>query len=408
MQRVDVLISGASAAGLAAALALDHAAAGGLRIVIIEKSAMDAAPRADARAFAISAASRSLLKTLGVWDAVAHGAQPITTIDITDSSLTAGVRPVLLTYDNATSEGEAATHIVPSALITEALRAAVAARPSITILAPAAVTSCRAGEHGAEIALGDGRTLSACLVVAAEGRHSLLREQAGIKLVTWTYGQTGIVTTVTHDQPHDGRAVQHFLPAGPFAILPLTGNRACITWSEKADEAVRILALDDDAFLAEADQRFGGRLGAIRLAGPRQSWPLDMHLARSYIASRLCVIGDAAHGVHPIAGQGLNLAFRDVAALAEVVADGARLGLDIGSPYVLERYQRWRRFDSTVSAATFDGLNRLFSNDNALVRAVRDVGLGAVDRVPALKQLFVTEAAGLSGEVPKLLRGEPV
>ncbi len=209
-----------------------------------------------------------------------------------------------------------------------------------------------------------------------------------------------------HEKPHGGRAVQHFLPSGPFAILPLTGNRSCITWSEEEKRAKEILALDDAGFLAEVEQRFGYRLGAIVLEGPRASWPLDMHLARALVADRFALIGDAAHGVHPIAGQGLNLGLRDVAALTEVVADAARLGLDIGSVTVLERYERWRRLDSALSAATFDALNRLFSNDWTVLRTARDFGLGLVDRMPGLKQFFVTEAAGLTGDVPKLLRGE--
>jgi 2-octaprenyl-6-methoxyphenol hydroxylase len=224
--------------------------------------------------------------------------------------------------------------------------------------------------------------------------------------VRWSYPQVGIVTTVRHAEPHHGRAVQHFLPAGPFAILPLTNNRSCITWTEKAEVARAILARDDAGFLAEVEKRFDYRLGAVTLAGPRASWPLDMHVARALVADRFALIGDAAHGVHPIAGQGLNLGLRDVAALTEVVADAARLGLDIGSAAVLERYERWRRLDAAVSAATFDALNRLFSNDSTLLRSARDFGLGLVERMPALKQLFVTEAAGLTGEVPKLLRGE--
>ena len=239
------------------------------------------------------------------------------------------------------------------------------------------------------------------------GGASPLRQAAGIGIVRWSYPQAGIVTTVRLEQPHQGRAVQHFLPSGPFAILPLTGNRACITWTEDAARAREILALDDAGFLAEVEKRFGYRLGGVALAGPRASWPLDMHLARALVADRFALVGDAAHGVHPIAGQGLNLGLRDVAALTEVVADAARLGLDIGSLAVLERYERWRRLDSALSAATFDALNRLFSNDSTLLRSARDFGLGLVERMPALKQFFVAEAAGLTGEVPRLLRGEP-
>jgi 2-octaprenyl-6-methoxyphenol hydroxylase len=202
--------------------------------------------------------------------------------------------------------------------------------------------------------------------------------------------------------------VQHFLPSGPFAILPLKGNRACITWTEDADEARRILTLDDESFLAEVEQRFGGKLGTIALDGPRQSWPLEMHLARRYVGHRFALVGDAAHGVHPLAGQGLNLAFRDVAALTEVVSEAVRLGFDPGDTQALARYERWRRFDSVVSAAAFDGLNRLFASDLTLLRSAREFGLGLVDRMPALKRFFVSEAAGLTGELPRLLKGETV
>ena len=222
------------------------------------------------------------------------------------------------------------------------------------------------------------------------------------------YGQTAIVTTIAHERPHNGRAVQHFLPAGPFAILPLPGNRACLTWTEDADEAKRILALDDAGFLAEVETRVAGRLGALEVVGPRQSWPLEMHLARAYVAPRFALIGDAAHGVHPIAGQGVNLAFRDVAALSEIIADSLRLGLDPGSMESLARYEKWRRFDSFVSAAAFDGLNKLFSSDVMLVRAARDVGLGLVDRLPGLKRRLVAEAAGLTGDLPRLFKLEPL
>ncbi len=404
MERFDVIISGASYTGLALARALSLAFGGTILIALVDRSrAPDARP--DARAFALAAASRNMLDALGVWSAVDSEAQPVVDIDITDSSLDAGVRPVHLTYRNVLAGGEPATYIVPGPALMRALSDAVANDTSIERIAPETVTTLKVGEGNAEIRLESGRKLSAPLVVAADGRRSTLREAAGIKITKWSYGQTGIVTTVAHERPHDGKAVQHFLPAGPFAILPLTGKRACITWSEEAREAERIMALDDTAFLREVDRRFGGRLGAIELAGPRQSWPLEMHLARAYTSDRLALIGDTAHGVHPIAGQGLNLGFRDVAALTEAAAEAARLGYDLGSAVVLERYERWRRFDSTTSALTYDGINRLFSNDSTLLRAARDLGLGVVDRLPDLKARFVEEAAGLSGETPRLLRG---
>jgi len=244
------------------------------------------------------------------------------------------------------------------------------------------------------------------LLVAADGKRSKLRERAGIKCVGWSYPQIGIVTTVAHERPHRGRAVQHFLPAGPFAILPLTGNRSSIVWTEEKTRGEAIMAASEEDFVTELTKRFGHRLGEIALAGPRQSFPLDLQIARSFIADRLALIGDAAHVVHPLAGQGLNIGMRDVAALAETIVESARLGLDIGAAPQLERYERWRRFDSAFSAAVMDGLNRLFSNDSAPLRVLRDLGLGLVDRAPGVKRFLVREAAGTTGQVPRLLRGE--
>lgn len=402
--RYDVVISGASYAGLALARALSQATDGALAIALVDRAEAPAR-RPDARAFALSAASCHLLEVLGIWPEIAAEAQPVTEIEITDSSLEDAVRPVFLTYENRLASGEPASHIIPGAPLLAALHAIAIDSPGVRLVAPAEARALTAGPLGANVELSEDRKLSARLVVAAEGRRSALRDAAGIKTVGWSYGQTGIVTTVAHTVPHDGRAVQHFLPSGPFAILPLTGNRACITWSERTEEALRILALDDAGFLSEIDRRFGGRLGTVSLAGPRQSWPLEMHLARRYTGSRLALLGDTAHGVHPIAGQGLNLGLRDVAALAETVTDAARLGLDIGSDTVLEKYERWRRFDSALSSAVFDGLNRLFSNDSSLARAARDFGLQLVNESAGLKTRLVEEAAGLSGEVPRLLRG---
>jgi 2-octaprenyl-6-methoxyphenol hydroxylase len=407
--RFDVVISGASFGGLALACGLSRALGLDFKIALIDRVAQSAAaPKADSRASALSAASKRMLEVLDIWPLVADVAQPVTGIEITDSTLETGVRPVLLTYDNVTADGEPATYIVPNSALQAALRRGVESSSSLELFTPAEAIDFASNESGIEVTLADGGAIAASLLVAAEGRRSRLREAAGIKVVGWSYPQIGIVVTVHHDRPHGGRAVQHFLPSGPFAILPLTGNRSCITWTEDAVEAKRILALVDADFLAEVDKRFGGKLGALSLDGPRQSWPLEMHLARRYVGPRFALIGDAAHGVHPIAGQGMNLAFRDVAALVGVLSDAIRLGFDAGDAQALVRYERWRRFDSTISAATFDGLNRLFSSDRALVRSGREFGLGLVDRMPMLKRFFVGEAAGLTGELPRLLKGEPV
>src|SRR5262245_9614781 len=349
-ERFGAAIAGASFAGLAFACALDQALQGDVRIALIDPAVgPDPATAPDCRASAISAGSKAMLKVLGVWPAIANEAQPVTGIEITDSSLEAGVPPVLLTYDNLTAAGEPATYVVPNRVLHRALADAAARCGAVSLLSPAEALRLEMKEADAHLCLKDGRELTASLIVAADGARSPLREAAGIKTVGWSYPQTGIVTTVRHERPHSDRAVQHFLPAGPFAILPLTGNRACITWTEDAREAARILALDDAGFLAEIDKRFGGKLGAVTLDGPRQSWPVELHLARRYVAPRFALVGDAAHGVHPLAGQGLNLAFRDVAALVEVVTEGMRAGFPAGDAQSLARYERWRRFDSAVS-----------------------------------------------------------
>jgi 2-octaprenyl-6-methoxyphenol hydroxylase len=346
-----------------------------------------------------------MLEVLGVWSRITDEAQAVERIEITDSFLEAGVRPVLLSYDN-TQAGQPASYIVPAAALGSALVAEIAGEPSVSIWDRAEVLGLATDTFGAILTFGGSRSIRARLAVAADGRSSRLRQAAGIRIVGWRYPQIGIVSTVEHERPHRGVAVQHFLPAGPFAMLPLKGNRSCVTWTEDESAGRRIMALGDEAFLAELDKRFGGRLGALSLGGPRRCWALEMHLARAYVGTRVALIGDAAHSVHPIAGQGLNLALRDVAALAEVIAETARLGLDLGDATMLERYERWRRFDSAVSAATFDALNRLFSRDITLLRSAREAGLGILDRLPGLKQLLVAEAAGLTGELPRLLKGE--
>ncbi|MCL4766166.1 MAG: FAD-dependent monooxygenase [Hyphomicrobiaceae bacterium] len=401
----DVVISGGGFAGLALALALTRCIGPGISITVIERQAAPAARR-DPRASAVSAGPRRMLEALGVWPMVQDEAQDIREILLTDSPLEAGVRPVLLAYDNRLASGEPASTIVPNDVLAAALETAAGAEPAIQRLRSAEAIGFTAGDPYLRVQLADGRSIDTALLVAADGRRSRLREAAGIKCVGWSYDQVGIVTRVEHELPHHGRAIQHFLPGGPFAILPLKGDASCITWSEEAGRAREILAFDDDAFLAEVEKRLAGRYGRLQLAGQRASWPLEMHLARRYVGHRFALIGDAAHGVHPIAGQGLNLAFRDIAALTDVVAEAVWIGLTPGDASALERYERWRRFDSGLSAAAFDALNRLFSSDVALMRSVREAGLGLVDRVPELKRLLVAEAAGVSGDVPRLLRGE--
>ena len=404
-QRFDILISGASYTGAALALALTEALDGSFSIAVIDKAPAGFRPPESPRAFAIAAASRHLLEYIGVWSAVVSEAQPVSEIEITDSDLDAAVRPVLLTYENALDDNEPASHIVPDSAIAGALRGKLEAA-NLTFITGTQAHDFDTGPNSASVTCSSGLQLEADLVIAAEGRISRIRDQAEIKTIGWDYGQSGICTLVAHSKPHHGRAVQHFLPAGPFAILPLPGNRSCITGSEKTNEAQRIMALDEAGFLREVATRFTGRLGEITVIANPASWPLNLRLARTYIAPRLALVGDTARGVHPIAGQGLNLGMRDVAALAEIIVENARIGLPPSDPEGLVRYERWRRFDSAVSSAAFDGLNRLFSNDNPVLRSIRDAGLGLIDRLPGAKSLLVKEAAGLSGDVPRLLRGE--
>lgn len=403
MRDHDIVIAGGGLTGLVLARTLAGVFGPGARIAVVD--AGGAGGRSDPRSYALSAGSRRLLESIGVWAGVAAEAQAVSGVDITDSSLTDAIRPILLSYDTDVGAGEPGMWIVPAQALLTAARTVVSETTGLSAISGTAIgLSEDAG--GIIVRLEDGSARAAGLVVACDGRVSPLRAAAGIGTIERRYAQTGIVTTVRHERPHGGRAVQHFLPAGPFAILPMTGNRSCVTWTEEAGEAARILALDDAGFLDELEKRFGYRLGALELAGPRGSWPLAMHLARELIAPRFALAGDAVRGVHPIAGQGLNLALRDVAALSECLIDAVRVGLDVGDATALERYARWRRFDGAASAAAFSALNALFSQDNALLRSVRDAGLGVVDRLPGLKQMLVSEASGLTGDVPKLLKGE--
>jgi len=406
-ENVDVLIAGGGFAGLSLAVALKQALGPAFAVTVADP-ALGASAGDDERASAIVAAARRLFETLGVWDAVAAEAQPILDMVVTDSRLDDAMRPVFLTFAGDVEPGEPFAHMVENRDLVAALTAK-AREVGVTLIAAGVESIAHDGDRVVATLKG-GREIAARLLAAADGARSTIRAQAGIATHGWQYEQSAIVTTVAHERDHEGRAEEHFLPAGPFAILPLKtnrlGHRSSIVWTERTAEAARIMALPDDVFHEELERRFKLHLGDIKAVGKRRAHPLGFFVARAFIAERIALIGDAAHVIHPIAGQGLNMGLKDVAALAEVVVDAARLGLDPGGPEVLERYQRWRRFDTMAMGIATDGLNRLFSNRSDVLRLVRDIGLGLVDRVPNLKRLFIREAAGLVGEVPKLLRGE--
>jgi 2-octaprenyl-6-methoxyphenol hydroxylase len=399
----SIVIGGGAFAGLALALALRQGLGEGIPIVVADP-ALASRPSRDPRATAIVAACRRLFEAIEVWHEVAAEAQPILDMVVTDSSLEDATRPTFLTFAGEVEPGEPFAHMIENRHLIDALvRHAQAADID---LRPTAVKSFDSRADGVDVTLGDGSVIAASLLVAADGARSKLRERAGIATHGWDYDQSGIVVTVGHERDHRGRAEEHFLPAGPFAILPLTGQRSSLVWTEKRSEAARIVALGADEFHGELEQRFGLHLGEIKTLDQPRAFPLGYFVARSFIGERLALVGDAAHVIHPIAGQGLNMGLKDVAALAEVVVDAARLGMDLGQADVLDHYQRWRRFDTMAMGLATNSLNLLFSNKSTVLRHVRDIGLGLVDRMPPLKSLFIRQAAGLGGEVPRLLKGE--
>ncbi len=404
MQR-GIVIGGGAFAGLALALALRQGFGEGTPIIVADP-ALATQPSRDPRASAIVAACRRLFEALGVWDQVSDTSQPILDMVVTDSQLDDATRPTFLTFGGEVAPGEPFAHMVENRHLIDAL--VQRAQASGIELRAAAVTSFETRADGIGVTLSDGATIDASLLVAADGARSKLRERAGIATHGWDYDQSGIVVTVGHERDHEGRAEEHFLPAGPFAILPLKGQRSSLVWTEARDEAARIVALPADEFHHELELRFGLKLGEIRALDTPRAFPLGYFVARSFIAPRLALVGDAAHVIHPIAGQGLNMGLKDIAALAECIVDAARLGIDPGQIDVLERYQRWRRFDTMAMGVATNSLNALFSNRSTLLRSVRDIGLGLVDRLPPLKNAFIRQAAGLSGDVPRLLRGEEI
>lgn len=401
----EVAIAGGGMVGLSLAIALAEA---GIETVVIDSAAPDLVLNAgfDGRVSSFAPASKRLLNAIGVWEHVASHAQPVLDIVVGDGTVRQGASAAMLHFDHRDIGPDPLAHMIENRYFRIALETRARGVEGLKVVAPAKVVSAVARGGRTVVSTDDGHVISAQLCVAADGRDSPLRESAQIRTIGWPYRQHGIVATIEHERPHNGVAHELFLEAGPFAILPMKGNRSSIVWSEEEGRAERFMALDETAFLAEVRQRFGDQWGEIRLAGPRWSYPLSMQIATTYLSNRLALVGDAAHAVHPLAGQGLNLGLRDVGALAEVIVESRRLGLDIGLSANLSRYEAWRRFDNALFAFSMDGLNRLFSNSIAPVQAVRRLGLDIVDSVQPLKTLFMRQASGEFGAMPRLLKGE--
>jgi 2-octaprenyl-6-methoxyphenol hydroxylase len=415
MTRTDIIVCGGGMVGLTLGIA---AAQGGLKAAVVDILTPDKVLKAefDGRVSALAYASVRMFKALKVWPHLEAEAQPIHEILVTDGKPDAPASPFSLHFDSAEIGAPTLGHIAENRHIRAALYAAMP--ENLELIAPATVTRLETGPGSVVAHLSNGRQIAASLAVAADGRDSKLRAAQGIGVVGWSYPQTGIVATVAHEKPHEGVAYEHFLPSGPFAILPMTPassseavghkktDRSSLVWTERAEKAPAMLALDEEDFDAQVARRFGPHLGETKVIGGRWSYPLNFHLARDYVRPRFALAGDCAHGIHPIAGQGLNLGLKDAAALAETLLDAARLGRDIGALDTLKRYERWRRFDSFALAASTDALNRLFSNDIAPLRQLRDLGLGIVDAIGPARRFFMRHAGGDIGRLPRLLKGE--
>ncbi len=400
----DILIAGGGLNGMTMALAL---ASAGFAVSLVEprSAKQQKAPGFDGRGYALAISSMRVLKTLGVWDRLEQ-VQPILSIKVTDGRAGEGPSPLMLAFDHAEIEEGPMGHMVEDRHLRPALLDA-AAEANITRLNDS-VTGEVAGPAGITVTLASGKTRTTRLLIACDGKDSTIARRAGIKRTGWSYDQTALVTAVAHEKPHNGTAHQFFMPEGPLAILPLTDNRASIVWTESTNRAAMIQAMNDDNYLAELRPRFGSFLGEISLAGARFTYPLRLSLAERFTADRIALVGDAAHVVHPIAGQGLNAGLKDVAALAEVLTDARRRGEDFARSDVLDRYASWRRFDTATLAMATDSFNKLFSNDNPLLRGLRDIGLGVTNALPGLRRGLIREAAGLTGDLPRLARGKPL
>lgn len=403
----DIIIAGGALNGSALALAL---AGAGLTVTVVDpvSATVQGAEGFDGRGYALAISSQRLLAAIGVWDDVARNAEPLLEIKVSDGRAGEGPSPFVLEFDYAEIEEGPMGYMVEDRFLRRAQSVALANNDRITLINGDRVIAQRPGPASIGVELASGKHLSASVLVGCDGRRSQTGQLAGIKRTNHDYGQTALVCAISHEKPHHGVAHQFFMPPGPLAILPLPGNQSSIVWTESHTEAARINALGDDDYLEALRPRFGDFLGNITLAGARFTYPLNLTLANSFHAERIALVGDAAHGMHPIAGQGLNSGLKDVAALAEVLALAKRRGEDIGRVDVLERYEQWRRFDVATLVAATNSVNALFSNDNPALRFGRDLGLGVVNALPGLRRLFVREAAGLTGDLPKLLTGRAI
>lgn len=399
----DILIAGGGLNGPALALGLARA---GFSVGIVDARPQTAraSDNFDGRGYALALASKRLLSAIGVWDTCAADAQPMLDIKVSDGRSGEGPSPFFLHFDHNEIEEGPMGYMCEDRFLYRAFQTALAKTPSITQINEETVADQDVSPQGVTVTLASGNTLSARLLVGCDGKQSGVATRAGIKRTGWNYGQTALVCAIEHELPHNGVAHQFFMPPGPLAILPLPGNRSSIVWSETADNAAAIHALSDADYLSVLRPRFGDFLGEISLAGGRFTYPLGLSVANDFVAPRIALVGDAAHGLHPIAGQGLNAGLRDVAALVDVLTDAKTRGEDIAAINVLERYQEWRRFDTSTLVAATDLTNKLFSNDNPLLRLGRDLGMGAINAVPGLRRRFIREAAGLTGNLPRLMR----
>ncbi|MBV1863558.1 MAG: FAD-dependent monooxygenase [Rhodobacteraceae bacterium] len=403
----DILIVGGGLNGSTLAIALAQT---GHTVTLVDRLPIDrrADPEFDGRGYSLALASTRMLAALGIWEKVARNSQPILDIKVTDGRAGEGASPWFLHFDHREINEGPMGHMLEDRYLRRALLEVLETNDNITNLAGQDVLDHTIEAGVVQATLADGSQISARMIIGCDGRDSPLAQRAGIKRTGWDYNQTALVCAIEHELPHNGCAHQFFMPAGPLAILPLPGNRSSIVWTEETKRAAIIAAMDDATYLEALRPAFGDFLGKIALAGKRFTYPLRLTLAQSFAAERLALVGDAAHGMHPIAGQGLNMGLRDVATLTEVLTDAARRGEDIGSLLVLDRYQQWRRFDTAGMAVATDGVNKLFSNDNGLIRMLRDWGMGAVNSVPSARRELMRQAAGLSGDLPKLMQGKQV